>query len=102
MEAPVHPYTRALFSSIPSLDPGRGVTRDLIRGEISDQTPPSGGCVFAPRCQLRQRLGNPEAVRNRAARRSSVIAPDHGAACHFADQAALEPPPLRPEPGTAA
>ena len=42
VEQPIHPYTRALFSSIPSLEPGRGVTRELIRGEISDETPAAG------------------------------------------------------------
>ena len=37
---PSHPYTRALFGSIPSLEPGRGVTRELIRGE--DRRPGAG------------------------------------------------------------
>jgi oligopeptide/dipeptide ABC transporter ATP-binding protein len=101
VEFPVHPYTRALFSSIPSLEPGRGVTRDLIRGEISDQTPPAGGCVFAPRCELRQRLGNPEICLTQRPS-LNVVAPGHGAACHFADQIAAEPPPRGAVPLEAA
>jgi oligopeptide/dipeptide ABC transporter ATP-binding protein len=95
VSTPIHPYTRALFSSIPSLEPGRGVTRELIRGEISDQAPARGGCVFAPRCQLRQSLGNPAiCVTERPP--LNVVAPGHAAACHFADQVAsgtAEPQP---------
>ena len=92
VERPIHPYTRALFSSIPSLTPGRGVSRELIQGEISDESPPLGGCVFAPRCELRQRLGNPTiCVTERPP--LNVIGPGHAAACHFADQVAAEPPP---------
>jgi oligopeptide/dipeptide ABC transporter ATP-binding protein len=101
VENPVHPYTRALFSSIPSLDPGRGVTRELIRGEISDEAPPAGGCVFAPRCELRRRLDNPSiCVTERPA--LNVMGPGHGAACHFADEAAAEPPPRSALPLDAA
>ncbi len=87
VRTPIHPYTRALFGSIPSLEPGRGVTRELIRGEISDQAPASGGCVFAPRCQLRSSLGNPSiCVTTRPT--LNVVASGHAAACHFADQVA--------------
>jgi oligopeptide/dipeptide ABC transporter ATP-binding protein len=101
VEQPIHPYTRALFSSIPSLTPGRGVTRELIRGEISDEDPPPGGCVFAPRCELRRRLGNPEICLTQRPP-LMVIGPGHGAACHFADQVAAEPPPAAALPLDAA
>jgi len=102
VERPVHPYTRALFSSIPSLEPGRGVTRELIRGEISDQTPAAGGCVFAPRCQLRAALGNPEiCVKQRPG--LNVIAAGHAAACHFADQIDAGTAPMTgPSAGSSA
>ena len=92
VEHPIHPYTRALFSSIPSLTPGRGVSRNLIQGEISDEKPPLDGCVFAPRCELRRQLDNPAiCVTQRPP--LNVIGPGHAAACHFADQVAAEPPP---------
>ena len=101
VEQPIHPYTRALFSSIPSLTPGRGVSRDLIQGEISDQTPPPGGCVFAPRCELRRQLGNPSVCMT-ARPALNVIGPGHAAACHFAQQVAAEPPPKAVLPLDAA
>jgi oligopeptide/dipeptide ABC transporter ATP-binding protein len=101
VEQPIHPYTRALFSSIPSLTPGRGVSRELIQGEISDESPPLGGCVFAPRCELRKRLGDPSiCVTERPPLK--VIGPGHAAACHFADEVAAEPPPKTVLPLDAA
>jgi oligopeptide/dipeptide ABC transporter ATP-binding protein len=86
IEEPRHPYTQALIASIPSLIPGEGITRELIHGEISDQAPPPGGCVFAPRCALRERLGNPEICLTTRPTLQS-LAEDHGAACHFAERA---------------
>lgn len=48
--APRHPYTRALFSAIPSLDPddrGRG---QKLTGEIPSPTNQPPGCKFHTRC----------------------------------------------------
>ena len=48
--APRHPYTRALFSAIPSLDPDdRGRAQKLI-GEIPSPTNQPPGCKFHTRC----------------------------------------------------
>ena len=48
--APRHPYTRALFSAIPSLDPDdRGTAQKLI-GEIPSPTNQPAGCKFHTRC----------------------------------------------------
>jgi peptide/nickel transport system ATP-binding protein len=48
--APRHPYTRALLSAIPSLDPDdRGKTQKL-EGEIPSPTNPPPGCKFQTRC----------------------------------------------------
>jgi oligopeptide/dipeptide ABC transporter ATP-binding protein len=87
IDGPAHPYTQALFASIPSLAPGRGVTRQLIRGEISDESPRPGGCVFAPRCELRRRLGNPEKCETERPPLTTVAA-GQSAACHFTAEAA--------------
>ncbi len=47
---PLHPYTKMLFSSIPSLDPAnrRGFTP--IKGEPPSPVDPPKGCRFASRC----------------------------------------------------
>jgi oligopeptide/dipeptide ABC transporter ATP-binding protein len=47
---PLHPYTKALFSSIPSLDYSkRGLLRPLAGEPPSPMAPPAG-CRFASRC----------------------------------------------------
>ena len=49
-EAPRHPYTKALFSAIPSLDPDdRGSAQKLV-GEIPSPTNQPSGCKFHTRC----------------------------------------------------
>ncbi|SHH56861.1 ABC transporter ATP-binding protein [Marivita hallyeonensis] len=48
--APRHPYTKALFSAIPSLDPDdRGTAQKLV-GEIPSPTNQPSGCKFHTRC----------------------------------------------------
>ncbi|MCR9158035.1 MAG: ATP-binding cassette domain-containing protein [Rhodobacteraceae bacterium] len=48
--APRHPYTKALFSAIPSLDPDdRGSAQKLV-GEIPSPTNQPSGCKFHTRC----------------------------------------------------
>lgn len=49
-DAPRHPYTKALFSAIPSLDPDdRGKAQKLV-GEIPSPTNQPPGCKFHTRC----------------------------------------------------
>jgi len=49
-QSPRHPYTQALLSAIPSLDPdNRGKTQKL-EGEIPSPTNPPSGCKFHTRC----------------------------------------------------
>lgn len=48
--SPKHPYTKALFSAIPSLDPDdRGIAQKL-EGEIPSPTNQPSGCKFHTRC----------------------------------------------------
>jgi len=82
-----HPYTQALLGSMPSLVPGSGITRNVIRGDIADQSPPQGGCVFAPRCELRLRLGSPDRCLTERPRPQELV-PGHQVACHYATEPA--------------
>lgn len=49
-EHPMHPYTQALFSAIPSTDIHNRQKRILLKGEISSPINPKPGCRFASRC----------------------------------------------------
>jgi oligopeptide/dipeptide ABC transporter ATP-binding protein len=48
--APRHPYTKALLSAIPSLDPDHESTAQKLEGEIPSPTNPPPGCKFQTRC----------------------------------------------------
>lgn len=47
---PQHPYTRALFQSIPSLNPRMRNKNVTLLGEIPSSVRPPDGCRFHPRC----------------------------------------------------
>lgn len=76
---PAHPYTRALFSTIPRMD-----CTDQSLNAISGRVPPLDdmpkGCRFAPRCPLRrQGCEAPQVL--------AAAAPRHLARCHVATNA---------------
>ena len=49
-EAPLHPYTKALLSAIPSVDIHKPMQRIQLKGEITSPINPKPGCRFAARC----------------------------------------------------
>ncbi len=49
-DAPRHPYTKALLSAIPSLDPDHVTKAQKLEGEIPSPTNPPPGCKFHTRC----------------------------------------------------
>ena len=49
-EKPLHPYTKALLSAIPSVDVHNPSKRILLKGEITSAINPKPGCRFVSRC----------------------------------------------------
>ena len=49
---PRHPYTKALLSAIPSLDPDDRGRAQKLEGEIPSPTNPPPGCKFQTRCPV--------------------------------------------------
>jgi len=47
---PMHPYTKALISVVPSPDPRHKVERIILKGERPDPSDIPPGCRFHPRC----------------------------------------------------
>jgi peptide/nickel transport system ATP-binding protein len=99
-DRPLHPYTRALITSVPPLSPEPPTVLQTIPGAPPDPGRWPVGCRFAPRCGLRVRLGRP-GICDTVDPPLRDITPDHAAACHFAEQAP-EVAPGPPEGGTAA
>jgi oligopeptide/dipeptide ABC transporter ATP-binding protein len=50
---PLHPYTKALLSSVPSTDPTKRTLpyTEIIPGEVASPMDPPAGCRFHPRCK---------------------------------------------------
>lgn len=49
---PLHPYTQALLSAIPSTDPDKKCQRQILQGDVPSPIHLPSGCPFHPRCPL--------------------------------------------------
>ncbi len=79
-QKPRHPYTKALLSAIPSLDPGVRGQAQKLEGEIPSPSNIPSGCRFHTRCPIAQDRCRGEVPTWRE------LAPNHFVACHFADE----------------
>ncbi|MEI8355184.1 MAG: oligopeptide/dipeptide ABC transporter ATP-binding protein [Deltaproteobacteria bacterium] len=52
----LHPYTEALISAMPQIDPAARRKRIILQGEIPSPLAPPSGCPFHPRCPYGEQL----------------------------------------------
>ena len=77
-----HPYTKALLSAIPSLDPDDQHKAEKLEGEIPSPINPPPGCRFHTRCRFAQERCRVEVPEWRE------MSSGHNVACHFAEDLA--------------
>lgn len=63
-QRPLHPYTKALLSAIPSIDLDHPMQRVQLKGEITSAIDLEPGCRFASRCPYAcERCREPQQLR---------------------------------------
>jgi oligopeptide/dipeptide ABC transporter ATP-binding protein len=82
---PRHPYSVALLSAVPDVNPRVRKKRLVLTGDVPSPAAPPSGCRFHTRCWLFEQLGQPESC--------TTIDPEfrdigdgHLVACHWAEK----------------
>jgi oligopeptide/dipeptide ABC transporter ATP-binding protein len=83
---PLHPYTKALLSSVPKPDPTLKHERIVLQGDVPSPIAPPTGCSFHPRCPL--------AVKGLCDTKEplTVDSDGHQFACHVVEEELSSPP----------
>ncbi|EGW35980.1 dipeptide ABC transporter ATP-binding protein [Desulfosporosinus sp. OT] len=74
---PLHPYTQALLSAIPIINPEKKKERIILKGDVPSPINPPAGCRFCSRCFKEFepcQLNSPEL---------KEVSPNHWVACHL-------------------
>lgn len=83
---PLHPYTVALLSAVPILDPKVEARRKriILKGDVSTIEDTQSGCRFRSRCWLYVKLGSPSQCQS-VEPAGIESSPGHITACHYRD-----------------
>src|SRR5688572_29375752 len=85
VRAPRHPYTQALLSAVPVIDPDSKRRRIMLPGDVPSPISPPAGCAFHPRCSLKEprcEATSPALVE---------VEPGHWVSCHVAADSGKRP-----------
>jgi peptide/nickel transport system ATP-binding protein len=82
-----HPYTRSLFSAMPSMDPDNRTLQPPLTGDPPNPINPPPGCRFHTRCHH----AAPVCALQVPRLRGLPQVPGHLAACHLNDPASGHP-----------
>lgn len=77
--SPLHPYTQALLSAVPSAEPDRKKERIILAGDMPSPYAVPPGCAFHPRCPYRMDICD------KVIPVFKTYGTDHAAACHLLD-----------------
>jgi len=78
IRSPRHPYTQALISAVPAVDPDSKRRRIILPGDVPSPIHPPPGCPFHPRCPIAEPRCRSEMPLLRE------LVPGQCAACHLA------------------
>jgi oligopeptide/dipeptide ABC transporter ATP-binding protein len=85
-EAPLHPYTEALLSAVPTAKSGaRARKRIILKGDVPSPINPPAGCHFHTRCPYAHKRCRIEVPALRE------VETDHWTACHLHDAGPKRP-----------
>ncbi|MGP4064599.1 ABC transporter ATP-binding protein [Oceanobacillus sp. M65] len=80
-QSPKHPYTQALLSAVPKVNPHQEKERIILKGDLPSPANPPKGCKFHTRCPFAEAI-----CRSEKPTMKQVSLTGQMAACHFAKE----------------